>query len=496
MPSDQRFHPFTVLFALGSELRNFLGPIVFASFTARSRGGEFENWLLIFMIPSVAIAAARYWFSTYRYDETELVVRTGIFFKNERHIPYARIQSVDARQNVLHRVLQVVEVQVRTGTGGDAEATLSVLPFGALEQMRQRVFEGRKSAAEGAPSEATDSPDVAPATDTEAATQVTPIETPADVLLRLTPADTALSGLLDNRGWVVIGAASGLLWESGVFDRVETLLPQASWTIAAAVAAGLFVVSPILSVFWALVRLHGFTLTRRGAELLTEYGGLTRVTGTIPLRRVQAIKVFQTPGHRLTKRAAVRVETAGGAIQRQGGGEREWIAPIIRVESVPALVEHLAPNVTFADVEWQSPDVAAGTRRMRLAAIWSLITGLVALRFFDWSWALTATLVLLAFALFAARKYVQSLGWARTDEAVYFRSGWLWRAVTIVPIAKVQGVELTESPFDRRWSMASVSVDTAGAGAHQVDVPYLGRDVAEGLRTALLAQVAATEFRW
>jgi membrane protein YdbS with pleckstrin-like domain len=44
--------------------------------------------------------------------------------------------------------------------------------------------------------------------------------------------------------------------------------------------------------------------------------------------------------------------------------------------------------------------------------------------------------------------------------------------------------------------MASVSVDTAGAGAHQVDVPYLGRDVAEGLRTALLAQVAATEFRW
>ncbi len=493
MPSDQRFHPFSVLFALGSELRNFLGPIVFASFTARSRGGEFENWLLIFMIPSVAIAAARYWFSTYRYDETELVVRTGIFFKNERHIPYARIQSVDARQNVLHRVLQVVEVQVRTGTGGDAEATLSVLPFGALEQMRQRVFEGRKVGVDAAVGASPDDPSAAEAAPMPHAA---PVQTPADVLLHLTPADTALSGLLDNRGWVVIGAASGLLWESGAFDRVEALLPQASWTLAAAVAAGLFVVSPILSVCWALVRLHGFTLTRRGAELLTEYGGLTRVTGTIPLRRVQTIKVFQTPGHRLTQRAAVRVETAGGAVQQQGGGEREWIAPIIRVDAVPALVEHLAPNVTLAEVEWQSPDVAAGTRRMRLAAIWSLIAGLVALRFFEWSWVLAATLALLAFALFAARKYVQSLGWARTDEAVYFRSGWLWRAVTIVPIAKVQGVELTESPFDRRWSMASVSVDTAGAGAHAIDVPYLGRDVAEALRASLLTQVAATEYRW
>lgn len=493
MPSDQRFHPFTVLFALGGELRNFLGPIVFASFTARSRGGEIENWFLIFMIPSVVIAAARYWFSTYRYDETELVVRTGIFFKNERHIPYARIQSVDARQNVLHRVLQVVEVQVRTATGGDAEATLSVLPFDALEQMRQRVFEGRKVAAEGTSADATDA---TPLTDIDAAPQVTPVEAPAEVLLHLTPADTALSGLLDNRGWVVIGAASGLLWESGAFDRIEALLPQASWTVAAAVAAGLFVISPILSVCWALVRLHGFTLTRRHAELLTEYGGLTRVTGTIPLRRVQAIKIFQTPGHQLTGRAAVRVETAGGGGQEQGAAEREWIAPIIRLAHVPALVDHLAPDVRLADVEWQAPDVAAGTRRMRLAAIWSLMTGLVAFRFFDWSWALTATLVLLAFALFAARKYAQSLGWARTDEAVYFRSGWLWRAVTIVPIAKVQGVELRESPFDRRWSMASVSVDTAGAGAHAIDVPYLGRDVAEALRASLLTQVAATEYRW
>lgn len=493
MPSDQRFHPFTVLFALGGELRNFLGPIVFASFTARSRGGEIENWFLIFMIPSVVIAAARYWFSTYRYDETELVVRNGIIFKNERHIPYARIQSVDARQNVLHRLLQVVEVQVRTGTGGEAEATLSVLPIGALDQMRQRVFEGRREAAVAT---GDDAAAAVPGHDEAGTAMPVPAAVPAEVLLRLSPADTALSGLLDNRGWVVIGAASGLLWESGAFDRVETLLPQASWTLAAAVAAGLFVISPILSVFWALVRLHGFTLTRRHAELLTEYGGLTRVTGTIPLRRVQAIKIFQAPGHRLTGRAAVRVETAGGGAQEQGSAEREWIAPIIRLEQVPALVDHLAPDVRLADVEWQAPDVAAGTRRMRLAAIWSLIVGLVALRFFDWSWVIAATLVLLAVALFAARKYVQSLGWARTDEAVYFRSGWLWRAVTVVPIAKVQGVELRESPFDRRWSMASVSVDTAGAGAHQVDVPYLGRDVAEGLRTALLAQVAATEFRW
>lgn len=483
MPSDQRFHPLTVLFALGGELRNFLAPIVFATFTARSRGGDIENWLLIFMIPSFAIAAARYWFSTYRYDDTELVVRTGIVFKNERHIPYARIQSVDAKQNVFHRLFRVVEVRVQTGTGGEAEATLSVLPFEALAEMRSRVFAG-KQAAVPASAEATEAPEATPA-------PVTPTET----ILSLPVSETALSGLLDNRGWVVIGAASGLLYEAGMFSRLESL-PQTTGTTVAAIAAGLFVVSPILSVVWAIIRLHGFTLTRSGEELLTEYGALTRVAGTVPLRRVQAVKIFRSPGHLLTGRAAVRVETAGGETTGRGGSEREWIAPIIRQRDVPAFVRGLLHGIDLDAVTWQAPDPQARLRRTRLAIYLALAAGAVSALWLDWVWVAAVTAGLVTIGVVGARQHVRNLAWARTDDAVYFRSGWLWKAIAIVPIPKVQAVELHESPFDRRWAMASVVVDTAGAGAHPVDVPYLTRSTAESLRAVLSAQAAATQYRW
>src|SRR5687767_10149315 len=153
MPSDRRFHPLTILFALGGELRNFLLPALFAMTTA-SRGNEAERFFLVFLVPGAVMAVARYFFSTYRYDATELVVRTGVIFKNERHIPFTRIQSVDAVQNVLHRLWGVVDVKVQTGTTGQAEATLSVLPFEALDEMRQRVFQGR--AVEAAAPESTD----------------------------------------------------------------------------------------------------------------------------------------------------------------------------------------------------------------------------------------------------------------------------------------------------------------------------------------------------
>ncbi len=493
MPSDQRFHPLTVLFALAGELRTFIAPIIFATFTARSRGGDVQNWLLIFMIPSLAIAVARYWVSTYRYDDTELVVRTGLFFKNERHIPYARIQSVDAKQNVFHRFFKVVEVNVQTGTGGEVEATLSVLPLEALEEMRTRVFEGKRAAGgsgvSGEPLAVAAAGATAEARDGAAALGGMP---QGDVILQLSLKEAALSGVLDNRGWVVIGAAMGLLWETGMMDRFETL-PQTSWTVVAAILAGLFVVSPLLSLVWAVVRLHGFTLSRRGAELFTVYGAMTRVTGTIPLRRVQAVKIIRGPGYLLTNRAAIRVDTAGGGLN---GAGRDWIAPIIRMEDVPAFVTGLLPEVQLDAMGWVPPDPRATMRRIRLAWYRALVVGGASALWLEWYSALAVGAGLGAWGTIAAIQYVRNLGWSLSDHAVCFKSGWLWKSITVVPIPKVQSVALQESPFDRRWQMARVAVDTAGAGGHQVDIPYVQADSAANLRTTLAAQAAATTYRW
>lgn len=492
MPSDRRFHPLTVLFALGGELRTFLVPAILATMTARSRGRGAETWFLIFLLPGLAMAAARYWFSTYRYDETELVVRTGVFFKNERHIPYTRIQSVDAVQNVLHRFFGVVDVKVQTGTGGEAEATLSVLPLSALSEMRERVFEGKR--AVGATEAALE-------TGAVRADVAAPAPEPARTILHISPRELALSGVLDNRGWVVIGALSGLAYESGLFDRVESLESIAdTWSgmvpIAIAVAAGLFVVSPILSLVWATIRLYGFTLSQRGADLFIEYGAFTRVTATIPLRRVQAVKIARGLGHLGTGRAAVRVETAGGgAGEKNGRSEREWIAPILPMPALDSFVRRILPAVSLDAVQWLPVDGRAFGRRARRSSLGALVLGLASIPWTGW-WAAAVTPVLVVIGVVAARQYVRGLGWARTDEAVFFRSGWLRRNITIVPLPTIQCVQLIESPFDRRYAMASLSVDTAGAGAHRIDVPYLQRPVADGMRVALAEHAASTEYRW
>ncbi len=481
MPSDRRFHPLTIVFALGGELRNFLLPAVFALMTA-SKGNEAERFFLVFLVPGAFLAVARYFFSTYRYDATELVVRTGVIFKNERHIPFTRIQSVDAVQNVLHRLWNVVDVKVQTGTTGQAEATLSVLPFDALDEMRQRVFEGRAVA-----------PPVSDGTESVSLPQAPVPETQS--LLRLTLRDRALAGLFDNRGWVVIGAAWGLAFESGILDRVEEL-DVASWPAYVSILVGLFVIAPILSMGWAIIRLHNFHLTLRAGDLRTEFGALTRVTATIPLRRVQAVKIHRGPGHIWTSRASVRVETAGGSASGRASAEREWVAPIIALAGLPAFVATVLPDADLNALSWMKVDARAFYRRRVVALVTAAVIGAIAAPWLGAMWALTLTAVLAVLGLIHGHLYVASLAWAKTDRVIAFRSGWLRRSLVIVPTAKIQAVELDESPFDRRHRMASLSVDTAGAGAHRIAIPYLSRPAAEEARMTLAHEAAATVFRW
>jgi putative membrane protein len=97
-----------------------------------------------------------------------------------------------------------------------------------------------------------------------------------------------------------------------------------------------------------------------------------------------------------------------------------------------------------------------------------------------------------------ARQWVRHAGYALTDTAIFFRSGWLSRRVSVVRFDKMQTVTLRESPFDRRNRMASIVVDTAGAGniGHRIDIPYLDVEVAKSVLRRLYAEVSTTEFRW
>lgn len=502
-PSDRRLHPVSILFVLVAQLRQFALPGIVVLVTAGSAGLNWQVWPLLLVVPYTLVAILRYASFRYRYEPADIVIQTGFIFRNERHVPYARIQNLDAVQNVLHRLFRVVDVRLETGGGQEPEARLTVLPVRAFEEMRQRVLEERARAGVGPAAE--------------------PGEPESErVLLRLSLSDLALAGLIENRGFVIIAAAFGVLWEFGVMDRltewafgenaqarglirdvlrsiyVDGRLPVARIAFAAGAFAAFLLVVRVLSMIWAIVRLHGFTLAREAEDLHSTFGLFTRVEATIPSRRVQTLTVREGPLHRWFGRASVRVETAGGeAGAERGVRQREWLAPIIARDELPRFVAEVLPGLDLLRIDWHGVAPGAFRRALRAGLVVAFTIALSLVWLLRW-WDLALLALLVAWAAVGSRTYVASLRWGTTDDAIGFRSGWIWRQTTLARFNRIQTVALHESPFDRRHAMARVRVDTAGASeaSHRIDIPYLERPVAQGLFTTLAARAEATVFRW
>ena len=140
--------------------------------------------------------------------------------------------------------------------------------------------------------------------------------------------------------------------------------------------AALMIVTRVFSVGWALVRLYGFTLRRKGNDLRADFGLLTRVAATIPIRRIQSVTIHEGPLHRLFRRVSVHVDTAGGEQDESVKLQREWLAPVIRRDEVPRLLRDVLPSIAITNIDWQPVD-PRGVRRARVS--WIVLATLVSL---------------------------------------------------------------------------------------------------------------------
>lgn len=523
MPSDRRLHPSTVLFAFLTQIRLFVVPGLLVLVGASSRGVEWwmprvlpgdnwwEPWMMLLIIPNALVALFRYLTYRYRYEDKELVIRSGLIFRRERHVPYARIQNIDAVQNVLHRVIGVADVKIETGGGDTAEATMSVLPMTAFHEMRARVF-GERHAAPLVPEDG-----AAPA---EGAEPAVTTGSPRP-LLGLGIRELLLCGFIENRGAFVIAAGLGVLWELGVAEwmlaplvgdlpegrgglrgLVRTLVADDGVitplrvVLSIAAFAGVLLLIRVLSMGWAVVRLYGYRLTLDGGDARSEFGLLTRVAATVPLHRVQALTVYESMLHRWFGRVAVRVDTAGGRRNEvDTNADREFIAPILPRAALDGFVQAIVGEEIGA-VRWQPAARGAFRREVKGWLFTAAVIALPAVALFGW-WSAPLVGLLAAWAIVGAQRTVAHLGWATTADAVMVKRGWLTRRMVVVRFAKMQTVTRRASGFDRRWRMASLHVDTAGATSESVlRMPYLTADTAASLQAQLAAEAAQRTFTW
>jgi membrane protein YdbS with pleckstrin-like domain len=83
-------------------------------------------------------------------------------------------------------------------------------------------------------------------------------------------------------------------------------------------------------------------------------------------------------------------------------------------------------------------------------------------------------------------KRIKWKAYAMRTHDIAYRSGLFWRKVVILPFNRVQHVEVTSGPLQRRFSLATLKFYTAGGSSVDLKIEGLRAEVAEQLRAHIL----------
>ncbi|MEO1246212.1 MAG: PH domain-containing protein [Pseudomonadota bacterium] len=151
-------------------------------------------------------------------------------------------------------------------------------------------------------------------------------------------------------------------------------------------------------------------------------------------------------------------------------------------------------------VEWQPLDSAYRSRLIvdRIITIAFLVAGLIGVQFVP-GVDLVRTAVLGAGVAVAAAAMlawpgiaVPRMGYVIRDKDLVYRSGVLWRSVTAVPFNRIQHVETSSSPLDRRFGLATLKLFTAGGAGGDLKIDGLAAGQAEQMRALVLEKAGAS----
>ena len=470
MSSERHLHPVAMLIGAVSTLRRWIGGLVFPGIVLLMSQGFSLRTVALFLLAVIVVAtlAALWGFlswraTTYVVTDNSFRLKRGVFQKSERTIPLDHVQSVDTVQGVIQRAFGVFEVRIESAGGGAGEpdASLSALDRAAAQSLRREIEGSQRQRVE----------------ESEGPT----------VLRRLSTGDLLIAGATSGQ----IGVAFSLLavgsqffddFLSDDFVRrlIDTLAPNWLMLLLIFVPVGLLL-AWFLAIAGTVLAYADFTLSREGDFLYIKRGLLERREATIPLSRIQAIRVTEGVLRQPFGLAAVRVESAGYG---ENAGVSTMLFPLLPHDEVQEFLAAATPEFAVNPALQKLPRRAL-RRYIFRAVVGYLLLALVAA--VGWLVVFGSFLGLLAFilvppsALYGWLSYRDS-GWAFEEDRLVVRYRGPGRKTAIAPRRRLQSREVARSPFQRRVRLATFLAEVAsGSGGFALRVTDLDTVAAETL---------------
>jgi putative membrane protein len=454
----KRLHPIAVVSNVLKQLKELIFPILAVTVF----GGGSREWSA-FIIPIGAVIFALVygiinWFRySYRIEENEIRIESGVFVRKKRYIPFERIQSLNQSEGILQRPFGLVKLKIETaGKGGKNEAEAELAAISKEEASRiQKVLTEIKNTEVGPSLE---------------------VNSNQNVVYKISSTELFLLAITSGGVGVIISAVIAFLAQFSemipygkLFHRFEKFITNGILFISLIVLLILLVVW-MFALVGMMLKYANFTVIKSGDDLVISRGFIERRQITIPFKRIQAIRVSQNLIRQPLGFATVFLENAGSSVENDGK-TKIMILPLVKRNEIQKILKRWLPDYQL-EVNFESAPKRA--LRRYLIKGWLVILPIILIpQFFlnIWGWVLILLIIPVSFLQYWTYR---DAGWNLEGDQLTLQYRSINKNTVYFKKGKIQSLGMDESYFQSKKGLATIHATAksgpAGADARVVDV--------------------------
>lgn len=412
--------------------------------------------LLLLITGIVKWKRYEYWF-----EDNELRIEYGVFVRKKRYIPFDRIQSLAYTEGLFHRPLKLVKVKVETagGSAKEAEAELTAITKEAAQRIEEELLFAKRVKSEQELAEFSEQEDY------KISSQKIFTMPTKDLFVLATTSSSVwflLSGMI-----LFIFQFSDLIPIDTVFEEVSLFIKSGMLLVTTVVLIGLLIVWCI-SVVITYLAYYQFTVVVEETDLIITRGIIEKKRATIPLNRVQSVRVIENPLRKLFGYAVVIIGTAGGGL---GEGASIPFFPLVKKSNMIEPLQKVFPDLQFDEPKIKAP-IRSKKYFYRIDFLW-MIPVMCCVSYFYYPYGMISFFLIPIIMAWRIWQYYATSFYIKEQQlTLRFRKVSLQTAYLLK--RRIQAVEMKQSYFQRRNQVATISSFLKeGAHVYEAKVKHL-----------------------
>ncbi|MGE7911540.1 PH domain-containing protein [Lysinibacillus xylanilyticus] len=450
-----RLHPISAIITSTKALKSMIFPLVIIiitngfNFSFNFHSDNFWRTIFLFGIWGVGAILAlvsgivKWRTFVYWFEEGELRVKYGLFVKKKRYIPFERIQSLNYNEGIFHRIFGLVKVQVETAGSKDRKPEVELT---AIRKAAADVIELEMRRAKNQVNKQMN--------DEQSLIEEVPVPTIYHMSIRdllILAITSGGIGVVLSGVAAIISQLSDIIPYEEIFNELADFAKIGAFLVALTVIVSL-IVAWFVSFVITLINYYEYTVRIEDEKLIITKGLIEKKRITLPLNRIQAIRIVENPVRQLFGFATVVVESAGGNGE-EGKDKKITLFPLIKKQECFETLEQLFPDINWRPEFIYSPK-RARTTFYRIDFVW-LIPIIGASGYFLYPYGLLSLLLIPLTVLIGIWQH-KAAGYMIDGKQLTMRYRVFSRITFFMEKKRIQSIGTTQTYFQKRKKVMTV----------------------------------------